>query len=198
MRKIVPVWLAGILIVLMSVTGASAATYYDLFPSNDSTVVASVGFIPPFYYGYFFSATDGHKVEETFTNTGLESVVGLKLNLVVALDSLTTAPLSWNVLVNDIFVGRWTQRPIDGTGPKEFNYVFPDIIGHGTYTIAMKVTADVPIGSIALGFSSPPFPGQLLLVGSPPCPCPTPIPGAVVLLGSGLVGLVGLRRKMFG
>ena len=90
MRKTMAVWLAGIFIMVMSASGAPAATYYDLFPSNDSTVVASVGFIPPFYYGYFFSATDGHKVEETFTNTGLESVVGLKLNLVVALDTLTS------------------------------------------------------------------------------------------------------------
>ena len=73
----------------------------------------------------------------------------------------------------------------------------PDIIGHGTYTIAMKVKGDVPLGggAIALGFSSPPFPGQLLLVGSPPCPCPTPIPGALWLLGSGLLGLAGTTAR---
>lgn len=32
--------------------------------------------------------------------------------------------------------------------------------------------------------------------GDVPSPAPTPIPGAVWLLGSGLVGLVGLRRQM--
>ena len=74
MKKSVFVCLAGMLIVLMSVLGASAATFYDPFPSSDSTVVGSVGFIPPFWYGYFFSKTDGHMVEETFTDTGLESV----------------------------------------------------------------------------------------------------------------------------
>ena len=56
--------------------------------------------------------------------------------------------------MNNTFVGTWAQQPIDGTGPKEFNFIFPDIIGYGTYTVAMKVREDVPSGggSIALGF----------------------------------------------
>jgi hypothetical protein len=194
MRKLTVVCLAWVLIVFMSVVGASAGTYFDHFPSDDSTVVASIGFIPPFSYGYFFSKTDGHMVEETFTGTGLTSVVGLELNLVVTEDSLTST-LGWDVFVNDVFVGNWFQRAIDGTGPKEFDFVFSDIIGNGTYTVAMKVRNDVPLGegSIALGFTSDPFPAQLLLVG---CACPVPIPGAVWLLGSGLVGLLGFRKKL--
>ncbi|QJB55505.1 VPLPA-CTERM sorting domain-containing protein [Pseudodesulfovibrio sp. zrk46] len=35
-----------------------------------------------------------------------------------------------------------------------------------------------------------------IVVTSADAPAPTPLPGAVWLLGSGLVGLVGLRRKM--
>jgi hypothetical protein len=188
-----------LLVMFMSVTGASAATYSDLFPSDTSTVVTSVGFIPPFEIGNFYSAALGHKVEETFTNTGLTSVVGLELNLVVIKDTLTSPNLvAWNVFVNDVFVGEWVQRAIDGTGPKLFEFVFPDIISNdGTYTIAMKVRSETSADQyISLGYTSPPFPGQLLLVGCAACPPPVPIPGAVWLLGTGLMALLGLRRRL--
>jgi len=202
-KKLAVVCLAQILILLMLTSGASATAFYDAFPSNNAAVVDSGGLInDPFYIGYFFSNTNGHMVQETFTDTGLESVVGLKLSLAVAQDTLTTYPLTWNVLVNDLFVGTWTQRPIDGTGPKEFQYIFPDIVGDGTYTIAMRVKYDIPAGggSIALGYTSYPGFGSLLLVG---CPIdenggqkPVPEPATMLLLGSGLLGLAGFRRNL--
>jgi hypothetical protein len=100
--------------------------------------------------------------------------------------------------VNDVFVGEWVQRAIDGTGPKLFEFVFPDIISNdGTYTIAMKVRSETSADQyISLGYTSPPFPGQLLLVGCAACPPPVPIPGAVWLLGTGLMALLGLRRRL--
>ena len=114
MKKIVTIWLTGILIVFMSITGASAAWYIDDYPSSTSELTG-VSFLAGNKIGYFFEK--GDTIKQTFTGTGLESVVGLRLDLVLTDDTLTSFVV-FNVLVNDIFVGDWVQYAIDGTGPK--------------------------------------------------------------------------------
>jgi hypothetical protein len=84
----------------------------------------------------------------------------------------------------------WVIRP-EGAGTKKIAFGFEDIVGHGTYTITWDVNRFTPDASVVLSYNT-----DMWLFGSAPCPCPAPIPGAVWLLGSGLVGLMGLRRKL--
>ena len=137
MRKSIVVWLAGISFVLMSLSGASAATYHDLFPSDPGLViVGGLSLVPVLpTYGVIggFDAV-GENVSQNFTNTGLESVNGLRLNLTVIDDF--NYQLNFNVRVNGTFVGQWVHLAIDGAGDKLLQYVFEDIVGNGTYTIA--------------------------------------------------------------
>jgi hypothetical protein len=65
MRKSMAVWLAGILIVLMSVTGAWADSYYSTFPPGA---------------GNFTFDDVNDSVTHTFTGTGLESVTSVLVN----------------------------------------------------------------------------------------------------------------------
>ena len=188
MKKTMAFWLAGILIVFMSVTGASAATYHDLFPSYPNLVIeGGLSLVPlsPTYGEIGGFDAVGEKVSQTFTNTGLVSVNGLRLDLTV-LDDFNYQ-VDFNVTVNSISVGVWQHLAIDGAGTlfPPLQYVFEDIVGNGTYTIALQVIATNAPANLpstewfSLAYSIP-YSGQyspLLLAGTPPCPCPAPIPG---------------------
>jgi hypothetical protein len=191
MRKSMAVWLAGILIVLMSVTGAFAESYYGTFPPGA---------------GNFTFDDVNDFVTHTFTGTGLESVTSVLFNPNVVsyiFPNVSNPFIVVDVIVNGTVVNPdlgynplWTIRP-EGAGPKRLAFSFEDIlettIGNGDYTITWDVNRLTPGSSVVLSYDT-----FMALRGTPPCPCPTPIPGSVVLLSSGLVGLVGLRRKLFG
>ncbi len=194
-------------IVLMPLLGASAATYHDFFPSDTPSLVIAGGLVkvpvlPTYGLIGGFDAV-GEMVSQTFSNTGLLSVNGLKLDLTVVDDF--NYQLNFNVTVNGTFVGQWVHRAIDGAGDKLLQYVVEDIVGNGTYTIGLEVIATnappnlPPADWFSIAYTIPPFlsPAPLLLAGTPPCPCPAPIPGAIWLLGSGLVGLLGFKRKFW-
>ncbi len=189
MRKSVAVWLAGILIVLISATGASADSYYSTFPPGAGNFT-------------FDDATDS--VTYTFTGTGLESVTSVLFNPNVVsyiFPNVSNPFIVIDVIINGITVNPdlgynplWVIRP-EGTGPKRLAFSFEDIfeknIGNGDYTITWDVNRLTPGSSVVLSYNT-----FMALRGSPPCICPVPIPGAVWLLGAGLVGLAGLRRKL--
>jgi len=183
--------MALIMVVLVMVLGLLPATGYAYtasFPSASSAVVGSIGFISGTEIGYFWSVGRGDSVSQTFSGTGLSSVNDLSLNFNVTRNVLNSgAFVSWDVFVNNNDVGNWVWTGIDGTGPLALHYTFADIVGSGIYAIAMKVMNEVApgSGSITLG-----VPGDLTLQGSA-----VPIPGAIWLFGSGIIGLVGLRKK---
>ena len=192
MRKSMVVWLVGILIVLMSVTGASADSYYSTFPPGAGNFT-------------FDDANDS--VTYTFVGTGLESVTSVLFNPNVVsyiFPDVQNPFIVIDVIVNGITVNPdlgfnplWVIRP-EGTGTKRLAFSFEDIfedinIGPGAYTITWDVNRLVSGSSVVLSFDT-----FMALRGSPPCPCPAPIPGTVLLLGSGLVGLPGLKRKLRG
>jgi hypothetical protein len=184
--------MALIMVTMVMVLGLLPATGYAYtasFPSTSSTVVASTGFVNGnTEIGYFWSVARGDSVSQTFSGTGLSSVNDLSLNLDVPYNSLSSgAFVSWDIFVNNTDVGNWVWHDVDGTGSVALHYTFADIVGSGTYTIAMKVMNEVAVGqgSITLG-----VPGTMTLQSSA-----VPIPGAIWLFGSGIVGLIGLRKK---
>ncbi|MEM7205609.1 MAG: hypothetical protein AAF628_35465 [Planctomycetota bacterium] len=145
-----------------------AAQFTAPFPSSGSTVVASCC-VPAGEIGSFFSASAGHSVSESFRATGLDAVHRLDLSLQVAQSVLASGQQTdWDVLLNDVVVGQWTAN---AAGPVNLSVSFAPIVGHGTYTVAMRMTNDVISGggSISLG-----LPGQMTLTGGPVFPWPYP------------------------
>jgi hypothetical protein len=188
MRRSLRAFIMVVLVMVLGLLPATGYAYTASFPSASSTVVGSVGFISGTEIGYFWSVGRGDSVSETFSGTGLSSVNDLRLNFDVTRNVLSSgAFVSWDVFVNNNDVGNWVWNDGDGTGPVALHYTFADIVGSGTYTIAMRVMNEVAggQGSIALG-----VPGTMTLQGSA-----VPIPGAIWLFGSGIVGLAGLRKK---
>jgi hypothetical protein len=169
--------------------GALPITYTDEFPSESAAVVGSVGLLDSDEIGYFWSVSRGDSVIESYVGTGVESVNQLDLSLDITRNVLSQDIL-WDVYINDSLVGNWSWGATDGTGLIALSYGFSDIIGSGSYEIAMYVSNEVPsgAGSIALGLGSP-----FSLSGDDGVTS-VPEPASIVLLSLGLAGM-GLSRK---
>lgn len=139
---------------LAIVAASSASAFTGTFPSDSSTVIGSYPTVDANTIGYFWSASRGDSVRETFS-TGLGSVTHLGLKLVIADNVLGSgAQVDWDVRVNGNTVGTWTVTQADGTGPVSLDYNFGAISdGGGMYEVGLFVTNQVPdgLGSIALG-----------------------------------------------
>lgn len=141
-------------VLLLAGFATTAYAAYD-FPSDDSDVIASVGFVDASQVGYFWSVARGDSVVETFT-TDFMYVDRIKLHLEVITNVL--APMAytdWDVLVNGTVVGSFTV--IQGyMGPVHVDEVFPPMVGP-EYVVELKVTNEVAggAGSISLAYADP-------------------------------------------
>ena len=113
------------------------------FPSDDSTVVGSLGFINAEEVGYFWSVSRGDLVSETFADA--PSITSYRLDVDVVSNALNGgAFVNWNVLINDVLVDNFTvDEGFFGTVSRAAT--FPSIDGPN-YTVEMRVTNEVPIG----------------------------------------------------
>jgi hypothetical protein len=127
-------------------------------------------------------------VAQTFSDTGLASINHLSLDFNVM---TTIRYYDWRFFVNNIKIGDWTLTGLSREISLSFD--FPEIDSStGTYTIKMMSGGNSNSTSWwadgSGGFTID-IPMTLQLSSNQ-----TPLPGAVWLLGSGLLGLAGLRR----
>jgi len=113
------------------------------YPSASSTVVASVGFINAEEVGYFWSASRGDSVTETFTAGS--SISSYKLDVDVVSNALNGgAFVNWNVTINGILVDNFTvNEGFFGTVSRTASF---SAIAGPNYTVQVRVTNEVPGG----------------------------------------------------
>jgi hypothetical protein len=136
-------------LVLTAPTPANAATARSAeptvthdFPSADSTVIGSVGFIDTEQVGYFWSMARGDSVTESFTGPARVNRAVLRLDVVE--NALAFAHVDWTLSLNGEDVGSF--QVADGQlGPVTERFRFPKTTG-GTYEVKLRVTNEVQLG----------------------------------------------------
>lgn len=147
MRKLLKITLilgmiAALLIPSSIVNAASSETFS--FPSSTSTVVGSLGVVDAEQIGYFWSASRGDTVYETFS-TSMPTIDGVTLDIEVVSNVLNSgAQVDWNVEINDVVVDNFTVN--EGfTGLIHREISFAPISGPD-YKVEIVVTNQVPNG----------------------------------------------------
>lgn len=170
-------------VIAMAGAGAALADTHD-FPSNDSTVTASVGVINENEIGWFLSASMGHKVTEVFAD-GEAEIERAILDIEVPQNTLTGTPVEWEVLINGVTIGDFQVLP-GFLGSIHKDMLFDPISASGgEYEVALVVTNDVPFmgGAHTLAYAGP-YDHSIQLI---------PEPATLSLLV--LSGLCLLRRR---
>lgn len=174
---------AGIVCSVGLVGAAQASETFD-FPSANSSVVGSVGFINTFEIGWFWSASRGDSVQESFTSN-LGAVDRTILDLDVVNNGLSQIGVDWRVLLNGTAIGSFTVG-LGFTGPLSVDLMHSPVgaVG-GAYDLRIEVTNEVPGGGGAhtLGYAAP-HPSTVTFI---------PSPGAIGLLALG--GFAATRRR---
>ena len=122
------------------------------FPSANSTIVGSVGFINSCEAGYFWSASRGDSV--TQSASGPKAIKHAILDVQVVTNVLSGgAQVDWNLLINNKVVDSFVVQ--EGfTGPIHRDVKFKKIKGK-SFTVKLVVTNEVPSGggSITLAYA---------------------------------------------
>ena len=101
-------------------------------------------------------------------------------------------PDSFKVTFNNTTLIYGTASTGDSAGGYQLNVALVDLSAFG---VPISNVVNLGMDIVSTGGTVP----SLSLVGAlNSCPAPVPLPGAVWLLGSGLLGLVGLRKKSVG
>jgi hypothetical protein len=124
-------------------TSSSPTAKFD-FPSADSTVVGSVGFIDDTQVGYFWSMARGDSVAETFS--GPKKVKKAVLKLDVITNGLAAGvEADWNVSINGKDIGSFAVKSGE-SGARTLKYKGFKVKG-GTYDVKIYMTNEVPGGA---------------------------------------------------
>jgi hypothetical protein len=137
-----------LLAVAPSPAGARTASNVDAtfeFPSANSEVVGSVGFIDDDEVGFFWSAARGDRVSENFS--GPRVVRRAILDVEVVQNALNSgAFVDWDLVIDGNVVGSFTV-PEGFLGPVHLDVTFPAIRGrHDGYDVTIRVTNEVAPG----------------------------------------------------
>lgn len=143
---------------------------YD-FPSFDSTVISSYGFLDIDEVGYFWSVRRGDMVAETFA-TGLDCICEVMLDVHVVRNVLHWEPVKWSLEINGRTVASF-QVPRNFLGPISVSKVLQAPILGPIYTVDLKVENQIASGqgSHTLAFAGE-YDHQISLTG---CAMPPPI-----------------------
>jgi hypothetical protein len=135
---------------------ASTPAAAQEFPSADSTVIGSTGFIDGEQVGYFWSAARGDSVAETFS--GKNKIKKATLKIDVPYNGLVAgAHTDWDVIINGTTVGSFTVTS-GQTGAAKYKFKFKKIKGKGTYDVKIAMTNEVAggEGSMTLRYAGAP------------------------------------------
>jgi len=190
MKKII--MLSCTIVAICSLQASSVLAGLHTFPSDDSTVVGSLGFINSTEIGWFWSVARGDMVSESFLDP-LPYVSQAAFDFAVPNNVLNSgAEVDWDVVINGTTIGSFII-PQGFTGPKSLDFSFAPIasIG-GAYDVAFVVTNEVPggYGSHTFAYAGE-YPNSVEL-------SVIPAPGAILLgsIGAGIVGWLRRRRTL--
>jgi len=146
MLRLARTWILALLaacsLALVPSSAMALGASYD-FPSSNSTVVASVGFIDSDEVGFFWSAERGDRVTETFI--GAPAIWRVVLRLEVVFNVLNSgAQVDWDLVINGNVVDSFVVQQ-GFIGPIVRMATFPHIKGP-VYTVTIRVTNTVPGG----------------------------------------------------